>query len=176
MTESVFKCELCEEQCDDRKLLNVHRQTIHKIKYGSDQCERNYPNPKSLRYHINLVHGGRQYRCQKCDDRFFSKEHLSNPKRLCTEPITRFNCEVKKGNILPPILITFQSKKRKSMRLINIVVTYVVKQPIIKKKELRYNIRSIHKLKVENETTTTKCGQGGKKCYNTARYTRFIHV
>ena len=170
MNKVVNKCELCNEQFNDKQSLNTHKWSIHKVKYGCDQCDRKYPELKSLKYHKTLVHGGRQYKCTKCHFISNSKDHLSNHKKLCTEPVMRYDCDQCKYSSARINHLHIHREKKHEISKYN---CDLCDQATQNQKDLRNHMRIIHqRMNVEKEIVKIECSKCGKLCIRKDRIKR----
>ena len=74
--------------------MESHTQVIQEVKYNCDQCERKYAEQKSLKIHINIVHGGHQYKCDRCKCTFKTRLYLTEHRKSCNEHLVVYNCDI----------------------------------------------------------------------------------
>ena len=63
--------------------LRIHKESQHDgVRYGCEQCEREFTRRRNLRDHIGSAHEGRRHSCDHCDIKFTGKSNLiSHTKR-----------------------------------------------------------------------------------------------
>ncbi len=89
MTETPFKCHLCQKAMKFEKSLKVHMEIVHNsgknLPFNCSQCSKSFPTKPYLKYHQRSVHKLVQFSCYFCSKEVASAQNLDAHIRTHTE-------------------------------------------------------------------------------------------
>lgn len=94
-TSSSQKCWMCKKSFANITILNQHKQSHTKKKFGCQHCSRLYASKFNLNQHVRVRHKGLMYKCtmEDCGKLFQTHQAYMNHKKMHQMQFTR-TCEV----------------------------------------------------------------------------------
>ena len=72
-----FQCQECEQTFAQNKSLKRHVEALHGgIKYKCQQCPKEFTQIENQRRHVMTIHGGIKYKCQQCPKEYTQNNDL----------------------------------------------------------------------------------------------------